>query len=95
MVQPQNKRLVTAAEEAANDAADRAYVDQAIAAALSTPQAAAGYSNVHMQPVWDGTGAHPTRVMPANLGYEIWRQTTFPQVGPTFAQPGDDFQATE
>jgi uncharacterized protein YggE len=76
------------------DAARMQHIEDGIAAAQALAEAAAA-SNVHMQPVWDGTGAHPTRVMPVGAGFEIWRQPTFPQVGATFSQPGDEFEATQ
>jgi hypothetical protein len=50
-------------------------------------------SNLHLQPTWDGTGTHPTRVAPPGV-YELWRQPTAPLVDATHALDDDLWLAT-
>lgn len=55
-----------------------------------------GFSNYYVMPVWDGSGAHPTR--PAGLPPFFvvkWRQPTAPMVdGTTYAVDGDEWLVT-
>lgn len=67
-----------------------------LAGAIASLSAAANFANVHMQPIWDGTGAHPLRPdgLPDNY-FEIWRQPTAPLAGEGLALDGDEWEVTE
>lgn len=50
--------------------------------------------NLHMMPVWDGSGDHPTRpTLPAGF-YVIWRQPTAPLTDAGYAESGDEWGVT-
>ena len=49
-----------------------------------------GGGNVYMQPIWNGTGSHPTR--PAISGFVIWRQPTAPLTSAGYATSGDEWE---
>lgn len=55
----------------------------------------ASFANLHVQPVWDGTGTAPTRTtgLPAT-SLEMWRQPFAPAADSTHAKVGDMWELT-